>query len=492
MNAINRAVDVAKWRLRARHAIDIGLKAAGWSHLFLAPWWYWFSQWPSPSRYLAIIGAITLVGIVVGFVIPVSTRRAIRTLDDGAGLDQRIESALEFADKRDRPIVRALISDTTRALEDLRLRDAIPLEWQSPLRTLGIALLASAVLWWIPHPTQSGNDSQAAGSSATTPPSRITERTTAMRAPAPPETTPSAPRAITPSLEMHTAPPSGSQTAFDELLKRADSRLQLLKSADQLPSLAADDARAARLARQEGASRAAANELALLSTSADTVDERLDDLETLFGAGTPREGESTETDDRFAGVPTEGTPGEQPEGNRAAQENPSDSEGSANVDDDGEGQESSAPQSDRFSTMPEATSGQAMEVPPFPQSGEGEGFEDEADDATKGSGETSGQPGTGETDLITGSPTPRIDNDSPEELNLSGSQQDGRHDAYDTEQRGAISRGLSREQLQTLRVDFTRRAERELSDTWVPVDSRHHIQRYFRALERWQPGGASR
>ena len=287
-------------------------------------------------------------------------------------------------------------------------------------------------------------------------------------------------------LALHRTTEHTNGTDFTQLLKTADTRLQRLEGALALPALQIQSNRSAKRAIFSPSSRTK-DELALRLSTAEEITERLEKLETLWGSGTPRDGESTETEDRFDGVPSQGTPAEQPQGNQASQENPSDSAGGADSDDSDPREESNAPQSDRFSSAPETTNSRSTELPPFPRHGDGEGFDDKHEDSTEGSGRTSGQPGTGEAELVRGPPNKRINNDSPTELSLAGTQQAGRHDAYETDSRGLNASSESQYALRTLRIQFIRQAEEKLGDSWVPLEARAHVKCYFQTLEIWNP-----
>ena len=424
---------------------------------------------------------------LIGIIIPITHLEAARCLDRNGNLDQRIEAAVEFINTKKRPIVAALIRDASDQLSTRAINKLIPIRAPKTLLILGVAILATFGLWqWSPT---TGLLSPVPNTVTTNSPPPSTEvplakkQTYATELPLPSEEN-NAEHHPAKELALHRTAEHTNSTDFADLLKTADTRLQHLEGALALPALQTQSSRSAKRAILSPSSRPK-SDLALRLSTAEEITERLEELETLWGSGTPREGESTETEDRFDGVPNQGTPAKQPQGNQASQENPSDSEGSANSDNSDPHEESNAPQSDRFSSAPETTNSLSTELPPFPRHGDGEGLDDKHENSTEGSGRTSGQPGTGETEIVRGPPNKRINNDAPAKLSLAGTRQAGRYDAYETDSRGLNASSKSQYDLRILRINFIRRSEEGLGDSWVPFEARAHVKRYFQTLETW-------
>ena len=480
-------------RLRLQRGLDITVPTLCFAHLLIVPWWFYKEIWPfTLDLYLLLLVIISSALGLIGIAIPITRLEAARCLDRNGNLDQRIEAAVEFINEKKRPIVAALIRDAAERLSASAVDKLVPIRVPKTLFVLGAAILATLGLWWWPQTT-----------ALLLPPAPNTVTTNLSSSPAeaplakkriydtelpPPSNENNAELHFSEELALHRTTEHTNSTDFAELLKTADTRLLRLEGALVLPTLQIQSNRSAKRATLSPSSRTK-NELALRSSMAAEITERLEELETLWGSGTPREGESTETEDQFDGVPSQGTPAEQPQGNQASQENPSDSAGSADIDNSEPQEESNAPQSDRYSSAPETTNSRSTDLPPFPRHGDGEGFDDQHEDSTEGAGRTSGQPGTGEAELVRGPPNRRINNDSPTELSLVGTQQTGHHDAYEADSRGLNASSKSQYALRTLRIKFIRRAEEELGDSWVPFASRAHVKRYFQALETWVPKG---
>jgi hypothetical protein len=160
-DALDRLVREIAAQVRWRRAEHYGLRGLFWGLVvavlplifrgFLGPW--------------ALAGAVMLVvagavgGAVFGFVKRVDAADAARLADRAFGLADRLSTALEWADRAERPqLVESLVADATTRVEAVQLRQVVGRILPREIRLLPVpAVLAAALAFAppIPLPTAS-------------------------------------------------------------------------------------------------------------------------------------------------------------------------------------------------------------------------------------------------------------------------------------------------------------------------------------------------
>ena len=206
------------------------------------------------------VGAV--VGAVTGYLMPLPPGEAARLADRGYGLQDRIATALEWADRSDRtPLVEALVADAVARVQAMRGRRIIPRRIPREARlvpvplALGIALaLAPAIP--LPQgalPSLSGarqedeekpqeragglesQDKQNAAKRDDARRAEVQERTFGPRAGAGGASQPGDLAAIFKDTSL-----AGRTPDFNAFLKKGDERIRMLDQIDRLPDLQRD------------------------------------------------------------------------------------------------------------------------------------------------------------------------------------------------------------------------------------------------------------
>ncbi|HXH84461.1 MAG TPA: hypothetical protein VNN07_16270 [Candidatus Tectomicrobia bacterium] len=260
--ALERLVQRVAREIRRRRAEHWALRGAFWGGLLavlvlLAK----AVVGPLALPVAAGLGVVAaLAGALWGATRPIPMADAARLADRAWGLDDRVTTALQWADREDRtPLVDALVADATTRIERLEPRRAVrrlvPRDGRWTPVPLAVAL-ALALAPAVPMPTgilpdfSAGADEreeeQRAGvpmledrSRPTTPervkPPAFEERDFAARAGG-------AGSAMTGDLSaiFKDTALSGQRPDFQSFLKTGDERLKLLEQADRLPDLQSD------------------------------------------------------------------------------------------------------------------------------------------------------------------------------------------------------------------------------------------------------------
>ena len=209
---------------------------------------------------LALVAAGALAGALRGLARRVPAADAARLADRAFELDDRVATALEWAERPDRtPLVDVLVTDTVARVLALEPRQIVRRVWPREARWLPLPLLAALVLALappIPLPsgrlpdflpsgeqeqpeerTQSAMLEERSRPLAKDPLKRSTlqERDFAQRAAGAGGATAGDLSAIFKDTAL-----SGARPDFNSFLKRADERLKLLEHADRLPDLQSD------------------------------------------------------------------------------------------------------------------------------------------------------------------------------------------------------------------------------------------------------------
>ena len=208
------------------------------------------------------LAAGALAGAVTGFLMPLPAGEAARLADRGYGLQDRVATALEWADRRDRtPLVDALVADAVARVQAMEGRRIIPRRIPREARfvpiplALGIALaLAPAIP--LPQgvlPSLSGarqddeeKPQERAGSLESQERPRaakredarraeVQERTFGPRAGAGGATQPGDISALFKDTSL-----AGQTPDFNAFLKKGDERIRMLEQVDRLPDLQRD------------------------------------------------------------------------------------------------------------------------------------------------------------------------------------------------------------------------------------------------------------
>src|SRR5574338_1524353 len=128
-SVIQRLVSDVARQIRLRRAEFYGLRGLFWGAVVamvplllkesLGPWSY------ALAGLLLLAGA--LAGATWGLMLPLPPAEAARLADRGYALQERVSTALEWADREDRtPIVEALVADAAARVSQLGARRIIP------------------------------------------------------------------------------------------------------------------------------------------------------------------------------------------------------------------------------------------------------------------------------------------------------------------------------------------------------------------------------
>jgi hypothetical protein len=206
------------------------------------------------------VGAV--VGAVAGFLMALPPGEAARLADRGYGLQDRIATALEWADRADRtPLVDALVGDAVARVQEMQGRRIIPRRIPREARFVPVPLalgLALALAPAIPLPQGAlpslsgarqddeekpqdrtgGLESQERPNAAKREDARraeVQERTFGPRAGAGGASQPGDLAAVFKDTSL-----AGQTTDFNAFLKKGDERIRMLDQIDRLPDLQRD------------------------------------------------------------------------------------------------------------------------------------------------------------------------------------------------------------------------------------------------------------
>jgi hypothetical protein len=425
------------------------------------------------------LAAGALAGAVTGFLMPLPTGEAARLADRGYGLQDRVATALEWADRPDRtPLVDALVADAVARVQAMEGRRIIPRRIPREARfvpvplALGIALaLAPAIP--LPQgalPSLSGarqddeeKPQERAGSLESQERPRgakrddarraeVQERTFGPRAGAGGATQPGDISAVFKDTSL-----AGQTPDFNAFLKKGDERIRMLDQIDRLPDLQRDFTQSQqRMVFQKAKSLRGG--LKGDQFSPDKLRELLREMERLGRKGDPSyQGDLNEGMDALEG-------GQSDRAMEAMERALNKLRSMEEKGRDGKGL--------RGGREDERRGGRRGERGPGGASGD-EG------DWPEGEGSL---PGKGKSANRKGDPSQRL-NTNPFDVGVEGEARSGRKDGMDTNLVGRGGNVPSRLQYMGVLGQYRKQMEEDIVREQVPRDYHGQVKDYFKALD---------
>ena len=259
---LDRIVDRVARQVRQRRVVFYGLRGAFYGALpAIVPLLAKGAVGErAPYIALAILLAGALAGAIFGLCLRVPRGDVARLADRAFGLEDRVSTALEWAERPDRtPLVDALVADTAARIREVHAGRIVPHVLPREARLLPLPILASVVLLLVPPiPLPSGrlpdfsssSEEEAApdrsGNLQTDEAARIAKREP-IKTPGMQErdfATRSAGGSTTQAGDLSAifkdTAMSGARPDFNSFLKKGDERLKMLEQADRLPDLQSD------------------------------------------------------------------------------------------------------------------------------------------------------------------------------------------------------------------------------------------------------------
>ena len=264
LSILQRAVADVSRQIRVRRAEFYGLRGLfGGAVCALLPLVLRDSLGWSSFLWAGVCLAVgALAGAATGFLMPLRAGEAARLADRGYGLQDRVATALEWADRPDRtPLVAALVADAVARVQALEGRSIIPRRIPREARFVPVPLALGLVLALAPAiplpqgalPSLSGarqededKPQERTGSLESQESPRAAKREEARRAEVQERTT--GPRAGTGgatqpgdlSAIFKDTSIAGQTPDFNAFLKKGDERIRMLEQVDRLPDLQRD------------------------------------------------------------------------------------------------------------------------------------------------------------------------------------------------------------------------------------------------------------
>jgi hypothetical protein len=420
-----------------------------------------------------------LAGAVTGFLMPLPAGEAARLADRGYGLQDRVATALEWADRPDRtPLVDALVADAVARVQAMEGRRIIPRRIPREARfvlvplALGIALaLAPAIP--LPQgalPSLSGarqddeeKQQERAGSLESQERPRaakredarraeVQERTFGPRAGAGGATQPGDISALFKDTSL-----AGQTPDFNAFLKKGDERIRMLEQIDRLPDLQRDFTQSQqRMVFQKAKSLRGG--LKGDQFSPDKLRELLREMERLGRKGDPSyQGDLNEGMDALEG-------GQSDRAMEAMERALNKLRSMEEKGRDGKGL--------RGGREDERRGGRRGERGPGGAPGD-EG------DWPEGEGSL---PGKGKSANRKGDPSQRL-NTNPFDVGVEGEARSGRKDGMDTNLVGRGGNVPSRLQYMGVLGQYRKQMEEDIAREQVPRDYHGQVKDYFKALD---------
>jgi hypothetical protein len=420
-----------------------------------------------------------LAGAVTGFLMPLPAGEAARLADRGYGLQDRVATALEWADRPDRtPLVDALVADAVARVQAMEGRRVVPRRIPREARfvpvplVLGIALaLAPAIP--LPQgalPSLSGgrlDDEEKAQERAGSLESQerprgakredarraeVQERTFGPRAGAGGATQPGDISALFKDTSL-----AGQTSDFNAFLKKGDERIRMLEQIDRLPDLQRDFTQSKqRMVFQKAKSLRGG--LKGDQFSPDKLRELLREMERLGRKGDPSyQGDLNEGMDALEG-------GQSDRAMEAMERALNKLRSMEEKGRDGKGL--------RGGREDERRGGRRGERGPGGAPGD-EG------DWPEGEGSL---PGKGKSANRKGDPSQRL-NSNPFDVGVEGEARSGRKDGMDTNLVGRGGNVPSRLQYMGVLGQYRKQMEEDIVREQVPRDYHGQVKDYFKALD---------
>jgi hypothetical protein len=264
LTILQRAVTDVSWQIRVRRAEFYGLRGLfGGAVVALLPLLLRDSfGWTGFLWAGGCLAAGALAGVVAGILMPLPAGEAARLADRGYGLQDRVATALEWADRPDRtPLVDALVADAVARVQAMKGGRIIPRRIPREARFIPVPLALGLVLALAPAiplpqgalPSLSGTrqddeekpleragrlESQERPQAAKREDVRraeVLERTFGPRAGAGGATQPGDVSAVFKDTSL-----AGQTPDFNAFLKKGDERIRMLEQIDRLPDLQRD------------------------------------------------------------------------------------------------------------------------------------------------------------------------------------------------------------------------------------------------------------
>src|SRR5436309_6685428 len=481
LTILQRAVAEVSRQIRVRRAEFYGLRGLfGGSLCALLPLVLRDSLgWQSFLWAGVFLGVGALAGAAIGFFMRLPAGEAARLADRGYGLQDRISTALEWADRPDRtPLVDALVADAVERAQSLEGRRVIPRHVPREARLVPVPLalgLALALAPAIPLPQGSlpslsgarqedeekqqertGNlESQDQPRPAKREDMRraeVQERTVGPRAGMGGATQPGDLSAIFKDTSI-----AGQTPDFNAFLKKGDERIRMLEQIDRLPDLQRDFTQSQqRMVFQKA--KALRGGLKGEQFSPDKLRELLKEMERLGRKGDP------------------GYSGDLSEGMEALEQG----------------------QSDRAMEAMERALNKLRAMEEKGRDGKGlrGGRDDERRGGRRGDGRQGGGPGDdgdfpegegslpgkGERGSSKGVPTQRL-RTNPYDVGVEGESRAGRKEGVDTNMVGRGGKVPSRLQYLGVLGQYRKQMEEDIAREQVPRDYHGQVKEYFKALD---------
>ncbi|MBI4637584.1 MAG: hypothetical protein HY727_14650 [Candidatus Rokubacteria bacterium] len=258
---LDRLVQQVSAQIRWRRAEHYGLRGAFYSTLAgVLPLFVKASlaAWALPLA-IGLAAAGTLGGALYGFFKPVAGADAARLADQAFGLEERVSTALEWAERPDRsPLVDALLADAVERTRALELRQIVRRVLPREARLLPVPVVAGLILALappipvpsgLPHVWEAGEQGETKERSS----AALLEERSRPFAKDPLKRTALEERDLVQRSASGGAATAGDLSAifkdtaltnqrpdFNSFLRKGDERLKLLEQVDRLPDLQSD------------------------------------------------------------------------------------------------------------------------------------------------------------------------------------------------------------------------------------------------------------
>ena len=427
---------------------------------------------------LALLLTGALGGAVWGLCLKVPRGDVARLADRAFGLEDRVSTALEWAERPDRtPLVDALLADATERVRQLQVRRIVPRALPREARLLALPVLVGVSLLLAPAiPLPSGrlpdfsmrSDEEApperSGDLQTDDAARVTRREP-IKTPGMQErdfATRSAGGSTTQAGDLSAifkdTAMTGARPDFNSFLKKGDERLKMLEQADRLPDLQSDFTQSQyKMMFQK--SKSLTGGLRPDQISPQKLRELLEEMERMG-----RKGGGNWGNEAFEGM--EALEGGQPDKALDAMQRALDKMRAQEEGRRGGRNLRGGRDDDRGSRGRDRGQGGGQGGPEDQDFGEGEGL----------------LPGKGKSANPKGDPSSRL-RANPYDASVEGEARRGRKEGYDTNMTGRGANVPSRLQYLGLVGQYRKMMEDAISREQVPRDYQSQVKDYFQSLD---------
>ena len=426
-------------------------------------------------------------GAVYGFLLKLPRAEAARLADRGYGLQDRVSTALEWADRADRtPIVEALVADATARADQLGARRIIPRRVPREAKFVPVPLVLGLVLAAappIPLPQaglpnfsvsrdedeeklkeRSGDLQQSERRQATRrdPVQRadVQERTLTPRMGGGGQSQPGDLAAVFKDTSL-----AGRAPDFNSFLKKGDDRLRMLEQTDRLPDLQSDFTQNQTRMVFQKAKALRGGVDPNKKVSPEKLRELLQEMERLGRKNQPGSGQSDWSGDVYEGM--EALEGGQSDKAMEAMERAL----NKMRNQEERGRDGKSLKGGRESDRRGNKRGN--------EKGRGQGGPGDEGDFPEGEGLL---PGRGKSGSPKGDPTARL-RGNPFDVGVEGEARPGRKQGIDTNMVGRGSQMPSRMQYMGVLGQYRKMMEESIAREQVPRDFQSQVKEYFQALD---------